>query len=122
MGHISTLEARHWAVEYEPTFHWFGYMLLRSSYAPKTLAVLVMIAAAGEYLGEVVTSTLSPSTGASLSPVFIVMTVIGEGSLVLWLLIKGLNFTSRVPEPSKRPRWLLRIGHDPMRKVNGSLG
>lgn len=75
-----------------------GFMFLRSGYAPKVLAVLVMIAAGG-YLGDVVTSTLSPATGDSLAPVFIVITVVGEGALALWLLIKGLNFDSRVNLP-----------------------
>lgn len=75
-----------------------GYMFLRSGYAPKVLAVLVMVAAGG-YLGDVVTSTLSPATGDSLAPVFIVITVVGEGALALWLLIKGLNFDSRVNLP-----------------------
>lgn len=76
-----------------------GYMLLRSGYAPKVLAALVMVAA-GSYSADVLVNTLSPSTGDTLGPVFIFMTVVGEGSLALWLLVKGLNFDSRADLPT----------------------
>lgn len=79
-----------------------GYMLLKSGYAPKVLAVLVMVAGSA-YAADVATSTLSPTMGEDLGPVFVVLTVIGEGSLALWLAVKGLNFGSRTVPASGSP-------------------
>src|ERR1700753_1369989 len=63
-----------------------GYLVLRSTFLPRTLGVLMAIAG-GAYL-----IFLRPALGARLFvPWIVVPAVVGEASLTLWLLIMGVN-------------------------------
>jgi hypothetical protein len=72
-----------------------GYMLFRSRYAPRPLGALVMVGSFG-YVADVVTSVLFPTLGETLTPVLVLPSVLAEVSLILWLLVKGLDVQRRV--------------------------
>jgi Domain of unknown function (DUF4386) len=67
-----------------------GYLLVRSGYVPRVLGVLVMVASLG-YLADLVAILLSPSFESSLSTFVLAPAVVGELSLILWLLVKGVR-------------------------------
>jgi hypothetical protein len=63
-----------------------GYLIFKSTFLPRTLGVLVALAGLG-YL-----TFLWPWLGSHLFfPYILIPGVIGEGSLMLWLLVIGLN-------------------------------
>ena len=63
-----------------------GYLVLRSTFLPRTLGVLMAVAG-GAYL-----VFLWPALGSRLFfPWIVVPAVVGEGALTLWLLIMGVN-------------------------------
>jgi len=70
-----------------------GYLVIRSSFLPSLIGVLVMIAGAG-YIVDGFNHILAldyfglPNAGLY---VVILPALVGEGSLMLWLLIRGLN-------------------------------
>ena len=66
-----------------------GYLIVRSSFLPRILGVLMAIGGLGWL------TFLSPSLATSLSPYNLAPGMLGEGSLTLWLLAVGLN----------APRW-----------------
>jgi hypothetical protein len=66
-----------------------GYLIYRSTFLPRFLGVLMMIAGLGW-----LTSLWPPLTN-SLYPYILLPGVLGEGALTLWLLIAGVN----------EPRW-----------------
>ena len=71
----------------------YGYLLFRSGYFPRTLGVLMVIAGLS-YLTDSFTLILAPAYAGTIFPV-LVLALIGELSLCLWLLVKGVNL----------PRW-----------------
>lgn len=72
-----------------------GFLILRSTFLPPALGVLMGIA------GLSWLTFLSPSLAKSLSPWNFGPALIGEGSLTLWLLVKGLD-VSRWKEQAGR--------------------
>ena len=66
-----------------------GYLLFRSGYFPKTLGVLMAIAGLS-YLTNSFTLILAPVYAGTIFPV-LVLALIGELSLSLWLIVKGVN-------------------------------
>jgi len=76
-----------------------GYLILRSTFLPRILGVLMFIASAGWL------TFLSPPLGKELFRFTKFTGLLGEGSLTLWLLFKGVNVArwkqqaSRVPQP-----------------------
>lgn len=84
-------------VAYDLTFVLFGmqcilagYLIARSTYFPRILGVL--LAAGGlSYVISAFASFLSPELGNQLSPYIVPAGLIGEGSLCVWLIVKGLN-------------------------------
>jgi hypothetical protein len=62
-----------------------GYLILRSTFLPKILGVLMIIAGLGWL------TFLSQPLAASLSPYHYIAGGIGEGVLTLWLLLMGVN-------------------------------
>ncbi len=66
-----------------------GYLVFKSGFFPKTLGVLLMLAAFG-YLIPFFTTFLLPNYEVMAYPGLIVA-VIAEVSFCLWLLIKGVN-------------------------------
>jgi hypothetical protein len=67
-----------------------GYLIFRSGYLPKTIGVLMQIAGAC-YLINSFAMLLAPRVANQLLPAILVPSFIGESSLALWLLVKGVN-------------------------------
>jgi hypothetical protein len=62
-----------------------GYLTFRSGFLPRILGVLMIFAGLGWL------TFLSPSLAKHLYPYVLAPGVIGEGSLTLWLLLRGVN-------------------------------
>ena len=62
-----------------------GYLILRSTFLPRTLGVLMAFGGFGWL------TFLSPPLANYLSPYNFIPGLIGEGALTLWLLAKGVN-------------------------------
>jgi hypothetical protein len=62
-----------------------GYLTFRSTFLPRIVGTLFALAGVGWL------TFLLPSLGSLLSPVTMLTGLIGEGSLGLWLLIKGVD-------------------------------
>lgn len=62
-----------------------AYLVFKSTFLPRFLAALLVIAGLGWL------TYLSPSLGRSLYPYNIFPGIIGEGALTLWLLFKGVD-------------------------------
>jgi Domain of unknown function (DUF4386) len=71
-----------------------GYLLYRSGYAPRALGALVMVGSLG-YVADLVTHILFPTAAETLSLLLVLPSALAELSLVLWLLVKGLNVQPR---------------------------
>jgi hypothetical protein len=67
-----------------------GYLILRSGYLPKTIGVLMQIAGVC-YLTNSFALILAPALANRLFPAILLPAFIGEVSLCLWLLVKGVN-------------------------------
>jgi hypothetical protein len=67
-----------------------GYLIFRSGYFPKALGVLMQIAGLS-YLTNSFALMLAPAVANRLFPAILVPPFIGEASLCLWLLVKGVN-------------------------------
>jgi hypothetical protein len=67
-----------------------GYLIFKSGYLPKTIGVLMQIAGVC-YLTNSFALILSPAVANRLFPAILVPAFIGEVSLCLWLLVKGVN-------------------------------
>ncbi|WP_083927989.1 DUF4386 domain-containing protein [Desulfobacter curvatus] len=66
-----------------------GYLLYKSVYFPWILGILIVFAGIGYVVGSL-TLFLSPEYGSAIAPIYIAP-IIGEISLCLWLLIKGIK-------------------------------
>ena len=76
-----------------------GYLIAKSQYLPKTLGVLMAIAGLS-YLINSFVLLLAPSLADAISPAILIPAFIGELSLTLWLIFKGVNIAQwrkRVP-------------------------
>jgi hypothetical protein len=67
-----------------------GYLIFRSGYLPKAVGVLMEIAGLG-YLTNSFTLILAPKLADRIFAVIAGPAFIGEASLCLWLLVKGVN-------------------------------
>jgi hypothetical protein len=67
----------------------YGYLIFRSGYFPKAIGVLIMIAGFS-YLTNSFTLILAPAY-AGIAMAVLVFALIGELSLALWLIVKGVN-------------------------------
>lgn len=67
-----------------------GYLIVRSTFLPRIPGVLLAIAGAGYVIGSSA-NFLSPSLGTALSPFVLPAGTVGEGSVTLWLLLRGVN-------------------------------
>jgi len=76
-----------------------GYLIFRSGYLPRALGVLMQIAGLC-YLTNSLALIVSPSLAGRLFPAILIPVFIGEASLCLWLLVKGVN----VPKWEERAR------------------
>jgi hypothetical protein len=62
-----------------------GYLILRSTFLPRILGVLMVIAGLGWL------TYLSPPFANYLAPYNMASGILGEGSLTLWLMVMGVN-------------------------------
>jgi len=67
----------------------FGYLVARSSFLPRILGVLLGLGGTCYVIASFANFLLP--LGARLMPFVVPVALIGEGSLTVWLLIKGLN-------------------------------
>ncbi len=68
----------------------FGYLIFRSGFLPKALGVLMQIAGLS-YLTDSFALILAPTFANRIFPAVLVPAFVGEASLCLWLLVKGVN-------------------------------
>jgi len=71
-----------------------GYLIFKSGYLPKIIGVLILIAGVC-YLINSFALILSPALAGTLFPYILIPCFVGESTLCLWLLIKGVDL----------PRW-----------------
>jgi hypothetical protein len=62
-----------------------GYLILRSTFLPRTLGVLMVLAGLGWL------AFLSPPLASHLSTYIKILGILGEGALMLWLVVFGVN-------------------------------
>lgn len=80
-----------------------GYLIFKSGYLPKVVGILMQLAGLS-YLVNSFALILSPPLANRLSPAILLPALVGELSLCLWLLLKGVNV----------PRWNARRGPAPL--------
>jgi hypothetical protein len=81
----------------------YGYLLFRSGYFPRTLGVLMAIAGLS-YLTNSFTLILAPAFAGTIS-LILVLALIGELSLCLWLIVKGVNVQRWKEQASAAGQW-----------------
>jgi len=67
-----------------------GYLILRSNFLPRIIGA-ICVAGGSSYVISSFATFIAPAVGAQLSPFVIPIALLGEGSLTLWLLIKGVD-------------------------------
>jgi hypothetical protein len=67
-----------------------GYLIFRSDYLPKLVGILMQLAGVS-YLTACFAALFAPAFGDLITPAILVPPLIGESSLCLWLLVKGVN-------------------------------
>jgi len=67
-----------------------GHLIFKSRYLPRTIGVLMQIAGVC-YLTNNFALIVAPGVASRLSTAILVPDFIGEASLCLWLLVKGVN-------------------------------
>ena len=67
-----------------------GYLILRSNFIPRIIGA-ILVAGGSSYFIASFTTFLAPDLGARLTPFVIPIALLGEGSITLWLLIKGVD-------------------------------
>src|SRR5216684_2258069 len=67
-----------------------GYLIFKSGFLPKALGVLMQIAGLS-YLTDSFALILAPNFANRIFPAVLVPAYVGEASLCLWLLVKGVN-------------------------------
>ena len=72
-----------------------GYLILRSALIPRTIGG-ILVAGGASYMITSFATFVAPAVGARMSPLVIPIAILGEGSLTLWLLFKGVNTTASV--------------------------
>jgi hypothetical protein len=65
-----------------------GYLIARSSFLPRALGLLLGLGGAS-YVISALASFVAPAMGSRFSPFILPIAILGEGSLSLWLLVKG---------------------------------
>ena len=79
-----------------------GYLIRRSGYLPNVVGVLMQVAGAC-YLVESFATLLAPPVAGRLLPWILVPSFLGESSLALWLLVKGVNVERWAARAVARP-------------------
>ena len=79
-----------------------GYLIFRSGYFPKAVGVLMLLAGLC-YLTNSFALLLNPSFASRIFPAILIPAFIGELSLCLWLLVKGVNIEKWKPQAGAQP-------------------
>jgi hypothetical protein len=69
-----------------------GYLIIKSGFLPRILGILILIVGLG-YLTNSFALILSPPIADKIFPLLMIPIFIGELSMCLWLLFKGVNLT-----------------------------
>jgi hypothetical protein len=101
-GDLSTIDYSIYVVFYGVDFICVGYLVLKSTFLPRAIGVLLAIDALA-YLTDGFATMLAPGFAARLVPWIGLPTIIAEGSLYLWLLVAGVN-AERWKEQASRYR------------------
>ena len=72
-----------------------GYLIVVSGFVPRTLGVLLALGGLS-YVTASFTTFVSPELGALLAPYVLPTGLLGEGSLTVWLIVKGASLTTPV--------------------------
>ncbi|WP_237707339.1 DUF4386 domain-containing protein [Xanthomonas oryzae] len=75
-----------------------GSVIYRSTYLPRAVGVLMLLAGIS-YLIAAFAQLLAPEFAATINPGILLPVLVGETTLCLWLLLKGVN----------RARWDARV-------------
>jgi hypothetical protein len=67
-----------------------GYLIARSHFIPRAIGVLLLLGGSC-FLVTSFANFVSPALGDRLAPLLLPIVLLGEGSLALWLLLKGVN-------------------------------
>lgn len=67
-----------------------GYLIFRSGFLPRAIGILMLLAGAS-YLVNCFALLLNPSFAARLLPFILLPAFVGELSLCLWLLVRGVD-------------------------------
>lgn len=67
-----------------------GYLIIRSTFLPRAVGALMVFGGLG-WLTYSLSSLLSPPLAKLLSPYIMFPGILGEATLTLWLLVKGVN-------------------------------
>ena len=67
-----------------------GFLIVRSHFIPRAIGVLLVLGGLS-FLTTSVTTLMSPTLGARVAPLILPIVALGEGSLALWLLVRGVN-------------------------------
>lgn len=94
---LAYLSAKSWEIGFGVALVFFGctclilgYLIFKSGYLPRVIGVLMQIAGVS-YLTNSFALILSPSLAHVLFPAILLPAFVGESSLCLWLLLKGVN-------------------------------
>ncbi|MDN3355616.1 DUF4386 domain-containing protein [Actinomadura sp. DC4] len=109
---LSTIDYSIYGVFFGLDIMCVAYLLLRSTFMPSTIGVLLAVDALA-YLVYGVADLLSPGFTAHLVPWAQLPTILGEGSLCLWLLIAGVDVDRWKSTPCRTSGWIGRLtnGH-----------
>jgi hypothetical protein len=89
-GDLSTMDYSIYGVFYGFDIACVAYLVLRSTFLPRVIGVLLAIDTLA-YLAGGFTDFLAPGVAAHLVPWIGLPTIAGEGSLCLWLLVVGVD-------------------------------
>ena len=67
-----------------------GYLIARSHFIPRAIGALLVLGGSC-FLITSFTNFMSPALGDRLAPLLLPIVLLGEGSLALWLLLRGVN-------------------------------
>ena len=67
-----------------------GFLIARSRLIPRAIGLLLLLGCAA-FLVTSFTDFLAPTLGARLAPIVLPIALLGEGSLALWLLFRGVK-------------------------------
>jgi hypothetical protein len=67
-----------------------GYLIVRSNFLPRAIGGLLLLGGAC-FLITAFTNFLSPTLGDRLAPLLLPVVLLGEATLALWLVAKGVN-------------------------------